>query len=262
LDRELQQISSVNAISTTKGGGHIKYIVDLMAKRLRAIVKKRNKGEAETKTNQIKNHLAIFVNSLVGNPTFNGQTKENMTIKPSTFVSVKLSGKFVKSIKKSGVANSIMSYAKFKQNQALKCMGSTKKTKLTSITKIEDVNNVGSARSKDCTLIITEGNSREGRRAKQKLDKIESSKMQAVVRHMPCLDPLSRLLPVKYLTRLSSSTTTNANAPSARSTMRIIDNDSKKKRPTDRTGLRYPLHWKRKLPFCLVLICFIILNRV
>ncbi len=125
-DGGLQQISFVNAVSTTKRGGHIKYIADLMAKKLQAIVKKRNKGKAETKTNQIKNHLAIFVNSLVGNPTFDSQTKENMTIKPSTFVSVKLSGKFVKLIKKSGVANSIMSYAKFKQNQALKRMGSTK----------------------------------------------------------------------------------------------------------------------------------------
>ncbi|KAL3807608.1 hypothetical protein ACHAXA_002546 [Cyclostephanos tholiformis] len=158
-DGSFQQISFVNAISTTKGGGHVNYIADLVAKKLQAIVKKKNKGEAEIKTNQIKNHLAIFVNCLVENPTFDSQTKENMTIKPSTFASVKLSDKFMKSIEKSGVVDSIMSYAKFKQNQALKRMGGTKKTKLTGITKLDDANNAGTARSRDCTLIITEGDS-------------------------------------------------------------------------------------------------------
>jgi DNA topoisomerase-2 len=160
-DGSFQQISFVNAIATTKGGGHVNYVADLIAKKLQAIVKKKNKGEAEMiKINQIKNHLAIFVNCLVENPTFDSQTKESMTIKPSTFAkSVKLSDKFMKVIEKSGVIDSIMSYAKFKQNQALKRMGGTKKTRLTGITKLDDANNAGTARSRDCTLIITEGDS-------------------------------------------------------------------------------------------------------
>ena len=158
-DGSFQQISFVNAISTTKGGGHVNYIADLVAKKLQAAVKKKNKGEAEIKPNQIKNHLAIFVNCLVENPTFDSQTKENMTIKPSTFSSVKLSDKFMKQVEKSGVVDSIMSYAKFKQNQALQRKGGTKKTKLTGIVKLDDANNAGTAKSKDCTLIITEGDS-------------------------------------------------------------------------------------------------------
>ena len=40
---------------------------------------------------------------------------------------------------------------------------------------------------------------------KQKLDKIESSKMRAACRHMLTLDPSSRLSPTEYLERLSSS---------------------------------------------------------
>ena len=159
-DGSFQQISFVNAIATTKGGGHVNYVADLVSKKLQAIVKKKNKGEAEIKTNQIKNHLAVFVNCLVENPTFDSQTKEHMTIKPSTFASsVKLSDKFMKAVEKSGVVDSIMSYAKFKQNLALKRMGGTKKTKLTGITKLDDANNAGTARSRDCTLIITEGDS-------------------------------------------------------------------------------------------------------
>mmetsp|Transcript_13500 Transcript_13500/g.29330 ORF Transcript_13500/g.29330 Transcript_13500/m.29330 type:complete len:1434 (+) Transcript_13500:96-4397(+) len=158
-DGSFQQISFVNCIATTKGGGHVNYIADQVAKKLQAAVKKKNKGGSEIKPNQIKNHLAIFVNCLVENPTFDSQTKENMTVRPSTFSKVKLSDKFVKAVEKCGVVDSIMSYAKFKQNQALKRKGGTKKTKLTGITKLDDANNAGTAKSKDCTLIITEGDS-------------------------------------------------------------------------------------------------------
>jgi len=158
-DGSFQQISFVNSIATTKGGGHVNFIADQVAKKLQAAVKKKNKGGSEIKPNQIKNHLAIFVNCLVENPTFDSQTKENMTIRPSTFSKIKLSDKFVKAVEKSGVIDSIMSFAKFKQNQALKRKGGTKKTKLTGIIKLDDANNAGSAKSKDCTLIITEGDS-------------------------------------------------------------------------------------------------------
>eukprot|EP00584_Thalassiosira_punctigera_P019142 CAMPEP_0172572992 /NCGR_PEP_ID=MMETSP1067-20121228/135960_1 /TAXON_ID=265564 ORGANISM="Thalassiosira punctigera, Strain Tpunct2005C2" /NCGR_SAMPLE_ID=MMETSP1067 /ASSEMBLY_ACC=CAM_ASM_000444 /LENGTH=1500 /DNA_ID=CAMNT_0013365583 /DNA_START=62 /DNA_END=4564 /DNA_ORIENTATION=+ len=158
-DQSFQQISFVNAIATTKGGGHVNAIADQVAKKLQAIVKKKNKGGTEIKPTQIKNHLAIFVNCLVENPTFDSQTKENMTVRPSTFASVKLSDKFMKLVEKCGVVDSVLSYAKYKQNQALKRKGGTKKTKLTGIVKLDDANNAGTAKSKDCTLIITEGDS-------------------------------------------------------------------------------------------------------
>jgi DNA topoisomerase-2 len=159
-DGTFQQISFVNAIATTKGGGHVNFIADQVAKGLQACVKKKNKGGTEIKPNQIKNHLAVFVNCLVENPTFDSQTKENLTTRPSTFgKEVNLSDKFLKQVEKSGVVDSIMSYAKFKQNQALKRKGGTKKTKLTGITKLDDANHAGTAKSKDCTLIITEGDS-------------------------------------------------------------------------------------------------------
>lgn len=45
---------------------------------------------------------------------------------------------------------------------------------------------------------------------KQKLDKIESSKMRAACRHMLSLDPSSRLKPVEYLERISNSSSSSA----------------------------------------------------
>jgi len=46
---------------------------------------------------------------------------------------------------------------------------------------------------------------------KQKLDKIESSKMRAACKHMLTLDPSARLSPTEYLERLSSSSTKKKN---------------------------------------------------
>ncbi|KAL7483431.1 hypothetical protein ACHAW6_009076 [Cyclotella cf. meneghiniana] len=159
-DGSFQQISFVNAIATTKGGGHVNYIADQVTKGLAAAVKKKNKGGTEIKPNQIKNHLSVFVNCLVENPTFDSQTKENLTTRPTAFgTEGKLSDKFLKQVEKSGLVDTIMSYAKFKQNQALKRKGGTKKTRLTGITKLDDANFAGTAKSKDCTLIITEGDS-------------------------------------------------------------------------------------------------------
>jgi len=160
IDGSFQQISFVNAICTSKGGGHTTYIADQVAKKLQAAVKKKNKGGVEIKANQIKNHLCVFVNCLVENPAFDSQTKENLTTRPGTFgTDCKLSDKFLKQVEKSGVIDSILAFAKFKQGQALKRKGGTKKTKLTGITKLDDANFAGGAKSKDCTLIITEGDS-------------------------------------------------------------------------------------------------------
>lgn len=159
-DGSFQQVSFVNAICTSKGGQHVNYIADQVASKLVAIVKKKNKGGTEIKASTIKNHLCIFVNCLINNPAFDSQTKENLTTRSKAFGSTcSLSEKFMKGVSKSGVIDSILAFAKFKQSQALKRQGGTKKSKLTGITKLDDANFAGTAKSKDCTLIITEGDS-------------------------------------------------------------------------------------------------------
>ena len=158
-DGGFQQVSYVNSISTTKGGQHVNYIVDQITSKLAAAVKKKNKGQ-EVKPFQIKNHLAVYVNALIVNPAFDSQTKENLTTKTSAFGSTAvLSDKFLKKIEKSGVIDKILSFAKFKQDAELKKKGGSKKSKLIGITKLDDANCAGTAKSKDCTLILTEGDS-------------------------------------------------------------------------------------------------------
>ena len=158
-DGTFQQISFVNSIATIKGGTHVNYITDQITTRLMGVVKKKNKGQ-EVKAGAIKNHIAVFVNALVVNPAFDSQTKENLTTKMSSFGSTcVLPEKFLKSIEKSDIIDHVLNWAKFKQTAELKKKGGSKKSKLIGITKLDDANYAGTNKSRECTLILTEGDS-------------------------------------------------------------------------------------------------------
>jgi len=159
-DGSFQQISFVNAICTSKGGQHVTYIADQVAKSIVAAVNKKNKGGFAIKESQMKNHLHVFVNCLIDNPAFDSQTKETLTTRKNAFgTKCELSEKFLKRVEKSGVVAKILAFAKFKQTQDLQKKGGTKKKKLTGIAKLDDANHAGGAKGKDCTLILTEGDS-------------------------------------------------------------------------------------------------------
>ncbi|KAJ8915854.1 hypothetical protein NQ315_004668 [Exocentrus adspersus] len=159
-DRGFQQMSFVNSIATTKGGRHVDYVVDMIVKQLIDILKKKNKGGVAIKPHQVKNHMWIFVNCLIVNPTFDSQTKENMTLQVKNFGSkCPLSDKFINQVTKSGIVEAVLSWAKFKaQNELAKTSGK-KQSKLKGIPKLEDANDAGTKNALKCTLILTEGDS-------------------------------------------------------------------------------------------------------
>ncbi|XP_069949301.1 DNA topoisomerase 2-alpha isoform X3 [Cherax quadricarinatus] len=160
-DKGFQQMSFVNSIATTKGGRHVEHVTDMIVKNLTEALKKKNKSGVQIKPFQIKNHMWVFVNCLIVNPTFDSQTKENMTLQAKSFGSkCTLSEKFTNSVIKCGIVESVMAWAKFKQQAQLqsKC-ASKKQTKLKGIPKLEDANDAGTKFSSDCTLILTEGDS-------------------------------------------------------------------------------------------------------
>lgn len=71
----------------------------MIVKQLVDIVKKRNKGGMDLKNHQVKNHLWVFVNCLIVNPTFDSQTKEHMTLQVKNFGSkCSLSEKFITNV--------------------------------------------------------------------------------------------------------------------------------------------------------------------
>ncbi|KAK3758650.1 hypothetical protein RRG08_013319 [Elysia crispata] len=160
-EKGFQQVSFVNSIATTKGGRHVEYIADQCISKLIEVVRKKNKGGVAIKPFQVKNHLWVFVSCLIENPTFDSQTKENMTKQAKQFGSkCQLSEKFINQVSKSGIVESILSWMKFKaQAQLNKKCHSSKHSKLKGIPKLDDANDAGTRNSHACTLILTEGDS-------------------------------------------------------------------------------------------------------
>ncbi|CAM6032214.1 unnamed protein product, partial [Sphagnum compactum] len=160
-DKGFQQNSFVNSIATTRGGKHVDYVADQIVSKMVDIIKKKNKAGVNVKPFQIRNHLWVFVNCLIENPTFDSQTKETMTLQSKNFGSKCIpSEKFFLAINKIGVVESIMTWVNFKaQTELSKQCHSKKLSKLKGIPKLEDANDAGTKNSIDCTLILTEGDS-------------------------------------------------------------------------------------------------------
>ncbi|KAM5212626.1 DNA topoisomerase 2-alpha [Hipposideros larvatus] len=160
-EKGFQQISFVNSIATSKGGRHVEYVTDQIVTKLIDVVKKKNKGGVAVKAHQVKNHMWIFVNALIENPTFDSQTKENMTLQVKNFGSTcQLSEKFIKAAIGCGIVESILNWVKFKaQAQLNKKCSAVKHNRIKGIPKLDDANDAGGRNSTDCTLILTEGDS-------------------------------------------------------------------------------------------------------
>ncbi|KHJ48124.1 DNA gyrase/topoisomerase IV, A subunit [Trichuris suis] len=171
-DKGFQQVSFVNSIATVKGGRHVDYITDVLVEKIIDVVKKQLKKTGLTiRPFQVKNHIWIFLNCLIENPTFDSQTKENMTLPPKSFGSkCTVSEKFLAQMTKSGIVDSVMQWMKFKAQarrqhfpeqraQLNKQCHATKHSKLKGVPKLEDANEAGTKNSQRCTLILTEGDS-------------------------------------------------------------------------------------------------------
>nr|XP_040043897.1 DNA topoisomerase 2-beta isoform X2 [Gasterosteus aculeatus aculeatus] len=160
-EKGFQQIGFVNSIATTKGGRHVDYVVDQIVAKLIEVVKKKNKAGVTVKPFQVKNHIWVFVNALIENPTFDSQTKENMTLQTKSFGSkCPLSDKFIRGATNCGIVESILNWVKFKaQTQLNKKCSSVKYSKIKGIPKLDDANDAGGKHSGECTLILTEGDS-------------------------------------------------------------------------------------------------------
>jgi DNA topoisomerase-2 len=190
-DGNFQHVSFANSISTIKGGTHVNSIADQIAKGIIASITKKNKG-ATVKPAQIKNHMWIFVNALIENPTFDSQTKETMTLPASKFGSKPtISEDFLKKGKSFVSRLYLRSHAfqckrlrsliRFSTGPSSKLtnrsrrpmepsvlggifqvqtwLGLLNSHRLTGLTKLADANNAGGKNGSRCTLILTEGDS-------------------------------------------------------------------------------------------------------
>ena len=155
---EFIQISFVNGIHTAKGGKHVEYILNQITRKLVDYIEKKKKTKVNA--NSIKEQLILFIRCDIENPAFDSQTKDYMNTPSSKFGSkCDVSDKFIEKIAKMGVMDAALQLTEVKENKAAKKTDGTKSKSVRGIPKLTDANWAGTEKSKDCMLILCEGDS-------------------------------------------------------------------------------------------------------
>lgn len=155
---EDRHISFVNGINTRKGGKHVESVQRSVLADVCEVAQKKKK--LDLKPGQIKDSLTFFVNSTIVNPSFDSQTKETLTTPANKFGSTcKPSTKFIDSLVKIGILEEAQSIMDAKLSRDAKKTDGAKKRTIRGLPKLEDALFAGTAKSNECTLILTEGDS-------------------------------------------------------------------------------------------------------
>jgi len=153
-----EQVSFVNGIHTKLGGKHVDYIVSQITTEMAKYIEKKRKITV-LKSQTIKNELLIFLKATIVNPHFDSQTKENLTTPASKFGSTAvIDNKMIDKIAKTGIMDRILNVYENKNAKDLqKTDGKKKRT--VDVPKLKDAGDAGTKNSKECILILTEGDS-------------------------------------------------------------------------------------------------------
>ena len=111
---EYNNVSFVNSNRTFVGGTHEQFVLSTITSRLKEYILKKYKYQITT--DQLKNNMFLFINSVVGNPKFSSQTKERLCSDKADFINPPtVSEKFIKDIIKSEVMNKILDWIESKK---------------------------------------------------------------------------------------------------------------------------------------------------
>lgn len=153
-----QQVGFVNGIYTSRGGKHIDYVTKKITSKLHQWIKTKKKQEV--RENLIKENLMVFVNSLIENPDFDGQTKDTLKTTPKNFgSSFEISDDFITQLSKTGIVDHVLQLNNFHDTQILKKTDGKKNRRILDIDKLVDARLAGTKNAHKCTLILTEGDS-------------------------------------------------------------------------------------------------------
>jgi DNA topoisomerase-2 len=157
-----KDVSFVNGICTSRGGKHVDYMAAQVVKKLNEFHARRKKAnDVPIKPQHLRDNLMILLNARVVNPTFDSQTKEMLTTPFSKF-GVKrpeVSERFIEKLAKTGLMDYAISTSVDVSARSLKKTDGRKQSKLRNLVKLEDANWAGTPKSRQCTLILTEGDS-------------------------------------------------------------------------------------------------------
>jgi DNA topoisomerase-2 len=151
-----RSVSFVNGINTKKGGKHVDTVVrNVLGDFCEAAAKKK----VPVKVGQIRDAVVFFVNATIVNPSFDSQTKETLTTPAAKFGSVFKHEKLSDALMKIGLLEEAQSALEAKSAKDAKRTDGSKKKTLRGLPKLVDALWAGTAKSPDCTLILTEGDS-------------------------------------------------------------------------------------------------------
>ena len=152
-----RHISFVNGIFTRRGGKHVEAVA-------RAVLGGFCDGpgkKLDLKPAQLKDAVTFFVNATIVNPSFDSQTKETLTTPVAKFGSkFEISDKFIARLaKEGGLLDEAQAILDARLSRAAKKVDGRKATTVRGIPKLDDATWAGTAKSGECTLILTEGDS-------------------------------------------------------------------------------------------------------
>jgi DNA topoisomerase-2 len=153
-----RHISFVNGIATRRGGKHVEYVSKKILGEFCELAKKKAKIDVTPAI--LKDSVVWFINSTIVNPSFDTQTKETLTTPASKFGSTpEITPKFCDQLVKIGLLNEAQALLDAKISRDAKRTDGRKKSTVRGIPKLDDAEWAGTAKSAECTLILTEGDS-------------------------------------------------------------------------------------------------------
>ncbi len=152
-----QQVSFVNSTETYDGGTHVEYIMSQIITEMRAFFLRKHK--TDVKPSELRNHMFLFLNSTVINPSFSSQTKEKLITEQKEFAdALEISAKLVNAILKSDIVHSILDWIQQKK-AADENKAARQRNKSLDKIKVDKLIDAKSKDRKICECFIFEGDS-------------------------------------------------------------------------------------------------------
>jgi DNA topoisomerase-2 len=156
-DNGFQQVSFANSTETYDGGTHVDYIMNQIVVSLREFFMKKHK--VDVKPSELKQHMFLFLDSTIINPSFSSQTKEKLITEVKDFGSTyEVTNKLIQSILKSEIVNSILDWIQQKKSAEDSKLQRELNKKLSKIKVEKLIDAKGKDRWK-CSIGLFEGDS-------------------------------------------------------------------------------------------------------
>ena len=165
-----QHTSFVNGVWTMRGGKHVDAVANALARRLAEAAQARAKKDcgaqagavAALRPQHLREGLFLFLRATVKEPTFDSQSKETLTTPAARLgVRIEIPDKLLDKVYRQlpGLVERGLALSGSTLARSLRKTDGRKQATIHGIPKLDDANWAGTARSQQCTLILTEGDS-------------------------------------------------------------------------------------------------------